>query len=391
MLLRGQRSKIKRHLVRFAKSLVDWGAPPSWFGYRWVRSESLRQYLKRRAHSGDQVQSEIIHPETVANNPLPCNIASRDNLPKDRGWWGYSFWDVPARTSGPTVEATLLEASIVPYTDPQGEFWVGVMNADGRALDIREFHFRAGHAAVMRSSRPAQTPRATWVIERVYHNYSHWLTAHLPKLLLLKARGTLGDVLLPPERPAFVDDSLRLFGMDPSAFQTFDPTRPLNVAELTVMETDRFRPELLQLVRQNLPGRGPESVHRRVFVSRSKCERRKLVNEAAVWPLLERAGFERVYMEDLDFDEQVALMRETAVLFAPHGAGLTNMLFCPPGTHVVEVADLSFPNPNFYAVASAMGHHYWLLSADGIGDVHPLEKDLEVDPEAVEALLETLP
>ena len=77
---------------------------------------------------------------------------------------------------------------------------------------------------------------------------------------------------------------------------------------------------------------------------------------------------------------QVALMQETAVLAAPHGAGLTNMMFCREGTHVIEMADLSFPNPNFYATAAALGHHYWIIEAEGIGDVHPLEKDLRVEP-----------
>ena len=80
-------------------------------------------------------------------------------------------------------------------------------------------------------------------------------------------------------------------------------------------------------------------------------------------------------------------MQETSVLAAPHGAGLTNMMFCREGTHVIEIADLTFPNPNFYATAAALGHHYWLIEAEGIGDVHPLEKDLRVEPSAVEAVL----
>jgi capsular polysaccharide biosynthesis protein len=84
-------------------------------------------------------------------------------------------------------------------------------------------------------------------------------------------------------------------------------------------------------------------------------------------------------------------MQETRVLFAPHGAGLTNMMFCHEGTHVVEIADLGFPNPNFYALACAMGLPYWLLAGDGLGDVHPLEKDLRVEPRLVEEVLEQLP
>src|SRR5690625_7442986 len=78
------------------------------------------------------------------------------------------------------------------------------------------------------------------------------------------------------------------------------------------------------------------------------------MNEDLIWPLFERDGFERVFTERMSFAEQVRLMQETSVLAAPHGAGLTNMMFCREGTHVIEIADLTFPNPNFYATAAAL-------------------------------------
>jgi capsular polysaccharide biosynthesis protein len=242
----------------------------------------------------------------------------------------------------------------------------------------------------MRSSLPVKVQRATWVIERVYHNYSHWLTAHLPKLLLLKSRDMLDDVLLPPDRPAFVDDSMRAVGIEPEQFATFDPSRPLRVAELTVLETDRFRPELLRSVREAVVNKAERQPWRRLYVSRAKASRRRLLNEDELWPLLEQAGFERVFLEDHPFDAQVRLMQEAAVVVAPHGAGLTNVMFCAPGTGVVEIADLSFPNPNFYAVASAAGLRYAIVEAEGVGDVHPLEKDLRVDVAAVSNALECI-
>ncbi len=134
------------------------------------------------------------------------------------------------------------------------------------------------------------------------------------------------------------------------------PNRPLRVDRLTLLVTDRFRPELIRLVPEAYGSRERPAPHRRVFISRARAARRQLLNEDEIRRVLEPAGFERVLMEELPFAGQVALMRETAVLVAPHGAGLTNMIFCPPGAHVVEFADLSFPNPNFYALASALGH-----------------------------------
>jgi hypothetical protein len=52
---------------------------------------------------------------------------------------------------------------------------------------------------------------------------------------------------------------------------------------------------------------------------------------------------------------------------------------------------LAFPNPNFYAVASAMGHHYWLIEAEtSRSDPRPLERDLWVDSQALVRVLEQL-
>jgi capsular polysaccharide biosynthesis protein len=182
-----------------------------------------------------------------------------------------------------------------------------------------------------------------------------------------------------------------MLGIRQGDCRTFHEERPLWVGELTILSTDRFRPELLLPVRDALGAFSPgEQPRRRVFLSRSRAARRRLLNEDEVWPLLRDAAFERVWMEDLSFDEQVRLMGQTRVLFGLHGAGLTNMMFCPPGGEIVEIADLGFPNPNFYALACAMQHHYWVIPGRAIGEVHPLEKDVAVDLSAVEKVLANL-
>jgi hypothetical protein len=346
-----------------------------------IRRQTVQEYVARYRGTSRAARYETVHPEARASNPLPCNVGSIDELPDDRGWWGFSFRDVPSRKSGETFIATVPDCRVVWYRDPQQhEFYPAILPSDGRALDLREIRFRPLHAeALRRSGAPLRVERATWVLERVYHNHSHWLTAHVPKLLLLRERNALDDVWLSRELTPPIEASLRMLGLPPEQFQAFDPARPLHVGELTLVGTDRFRPELLVKVPDAFGVFDAPPPRRRVFISRGNAPRRRLLNEAEVWPLLEAAGFERVQMEALAFPDQVALMRETAILWAPHGAGLTNMLFCPPRAHVVEMADLAFPNPNFYALASAMRHSYWIVPATSTGDVHPLEKDLVAD------------
>lgn len=376
--------RVKRPLRRLGHAAVQRGMPPSWTGYRWVRRTSLPEHAVEDPAS----RCDVVHPPDVARNPLPRNVPDRAVLPDDAGWWGHSFRSVPERPSGPTLLGVVPDARVVSYRDASrdGDWVPAVLTRRGQSLDLREVRFRRGHAAALRSGPVQRFERATWVLERVFHNHSHWLTAHLPKLLLLQELGQLDQVLLPVDLSPAAEQSLRLVGLDVDRCRRVDVDRPLAVEELTVLDTDRFRPELVQRVQDACPTGAP-APGRRVYVSRARATRRRLVNEDELWPVLRDGGFERVVMEGLSFADQAALMRDTAVLAAPHGAGLTNMLLCPPGAQVLEIADLSFPNPNFYALACAARHDYWLVPAEPVGNGHPLERDMRVDVEQVAGLL----
>jgi len=389
-LSRSVYGRLRGHAVAACERAVRAGAPPAWFGWRRVREETLDETAAR----GGVLRLEEVHPEAHATNPLPRNVADRDDLPDDPGWFGFSFRDVPERLSGRTALATLPGATVVTFNDPERDrFWPALLTADARSVHLREMRFRPGHGnALRRAGSPVRVKKATWFLERVYENYSHWLTAHLPKLVLLKERGALDDLVLPARRNPVIDASLRMLGIDPARSRVHDPARQLRADELTVMETDRFRPELLQPVRDHL-GRFPgASPWRRIFVSRSRARIRRLVNEEECLPLLLSAGFEPVHMEQLRFEEQIRLMGETRILLAPHGAGLTNMMFCQPGSHVVEIADPAYPNPNFYALAAAMGLNYWMVGGRLVPEAgrRQLDQDLRVDPARVLAVVEEL-
>jgi hypothetical protein len=385
--------RVKRRVPRIAVEHL--GIRPSWLGYRWWHEETVPQHLARAASPRSRYQT--VHPAAIHHNPLPRNVERREELPDDRGWWGFSFRDVPERPAAETFLATIPDCRVVTYVEDEpdhpfvGDFYVALQTHDERSLELREVRFRPKHAERLLAGLPVQRfERAAWVLERVYHNYSHWLTAHLPKFLLLRDRGLVEDVVLPPTLPAPMEASLRRLGFEPRDFRTFDPDAALQVDELILIGSDRFRPELVSSVRDAVWKGSTPAPRRKVLISRARARRRRLINEEAVWRTLEPHGFERVVMEDRPFEAQMELMMDTAVLVAPHGAGLTNMIFCAPGTHIVEIADLSFPNPNFYALASALRHPYWLIPADAVGDGHPLARDMIGDESALRRILPAL-
>ena len=388
--LGGMAGALRRRAALAVEGAVKSGLPPRWGGWRWIREETLRAYFAR----GGLGDYECIHQARRETNPLPRNVAELSALSDDPDWFGFSMRDVPIRSSGETVRVTVPDCTIVSFTDPErGRFWPTIINRDERAFELREMRFRPGHGAVLRQSvKPHRLARATWITERVYDNHSHWLTAHLPKLCLLKARGELDDLVLPARRTPVIEESLRLLGIDPRDFRTHEPGQPLRVDTLRLLGTDRFRPELLCLVREAMGRPSDRAPWRKVFISRTGARIRRLTNEAEIEPILARAGFDIVVMESLGLEEQIRLMGETRVLLAPHGAGLTNMMFCTAGAHIIELAEPAYPNPNFYALACAMDLNYWHVPARFSGDptLTRLDRDLSVDPLAVAAVLKKI-
>ena len=378
----GLRARARRRLGWWAdgagQALASRGVSARALGGRW----------RRRVPASERAAAEEIHAAAVCEAPLPRGVERREDLPDEAGWFGFSFRDVPARRAGPTRLLRIEGARVVSARDGGGDYAPAILDAQGASLELREVRHRPFHAAAARRPPDLRLPRAVWIAERVYHNHAHWLSAHLPKLALLRERGELADLVLPAERSAATDASLRRLGIEPADHPQLPTGSVLAADELVVLETDRFRPELLRLARETVTDGGGAPGGRRVFVSRRSARGRRLVDEAALVAALE--GFEPVEMERMDLDAQIALMAGAEAVVAPHGAGLANILFCRPGTRVLEIADPAYPNPNFYAMAAGLGLDYGLLHGRGVGGGHPLDQDLAVDADALRAAVEAM-
>ncbi len=69
-----------------------------------------------------------------------------------------------------------------------------------------------------------------------------------------------------------------------------------------------------------------------------------------------------ILFEKVSFADQVRTMRACRLLVGNHGAGLTNMIFMPTGSRVIEIVQ-SF-KPCFEILAHIMGHDYQRVYAD---------------------------
>jgi hypothetical protein len=123
---------------------------------------------------------------------------------------------------------------------------------------------------------------------------------------------------------------------------------------------DFLRTELMPKIVQDRPVK-----RTRLYVSRSDANTRRIVNEADVMNLLSGLGFSTVTLSGKSVSEQATLFASAELVVAPHGSGLTNLVFCDPGTKVIELFSPTYINPGYWALSDALGHDYFCFLGNG--------------------------
>lgn len=125
---------------------------------------------------------------------------------------------------------------------------------------------------------------------------------------------------------------------------------------------------------------GPE----RLYLSRRDSKLREPTNADALEGALAARGFQRFVATDANHAEQIARFRAARTVIGVHGAGLANLLFCPPGTLVVEIFPANFVKSPYWRLSRALDLRYRPVTG-GPGDY---DQRFEADIPAVLAALD---
>ncbi|MEG4939278.1 tetratricopeptide repeat protein [Microcoleus sp. F4-D5] len=128
----------------------------------------------------------------------------------------------------------------------------------------------------------------------------------------------------------------------------------------------------------------------RIYISRQKASYRQILNEEEVIKYLEKFGFRTVKLETMSVAEQASCLAAAKVVVAPHGGGLTNLVFCSPGTKVIEIFSPLYVPHCYWTISNLCGlEHYYLLGdlVDDGTQTKPLHKNMRLDLDSLEKLL----
>lgn len=127
------------------------------------------------------------------------------------------------------------------------------------------------------------------------------------------------------------------------------------------------------------PGTGPL-----LYISRNEASMRRLMNEDEIVPGLKELGFHIMKPGELSLKDQVAAFRDAKIVVAVHGAGLTNLIFCRPGTTLVEIfPDKGVHGSAFLRISSQLGFNYYFVVGKLVANNHtkknPNNSNLSLD------------
>ncbi|MGW8177395.1 MAG: glycosyltransferase family 61 protein [bacterium] len=193
------------------------------------------------------------------------------------------------------------------------------------------------------------------------HNYFHWILENLTQLISLDE---IDNVLVPPNYPEYVFESLEFLGLTDKICNwigiptevnllTAGQQRRSGYSELPALKKviDRFR---------KVNGNSP----RYIYISRTDTGSRRVLNEKTY---LDKVlyNYQRIVPSKLSLLEQAEYFSNAKHIIGPHGAGLTNMIWSPE----VKVTELvgSYENPCFKKLAITLGREYELVKCRPMG------------------------
>jgi capsular polysaccharide biosynthesis protein len=132
---------------------------------------------------------------------------------------------------------------------------------------------------------------------------------------------------------------------------------------------------------KGLHGSEDKEPYRKIVVLRPGAKTRRMTNSDEL--LLALKGWETVVLETMTIREQMKTFAEATHIVAAHGAGLVNLLWCKPGTKVIEIQDTKMIHKKVYPILS---HHLGLKHELYLADTVPINLEGGKKPKGIKRL-----
>ena len=249
---------------------------------------------------------------------------------------------------------------------------------------------------------PEKIDSPCYVVTSKYTDgYPHWLMESLPRLYGLKSlpKGLKPTLIFPKALKQWHIDTINLLGfgdyprliLDDKFYEVAHLYLPSFVGLPGTPHREGMQ-WVVDTIKSNLditPGK------ERIYITRRLVNRRVVLNEAELIPILEKYGFKVLEAETLSFAEQVKYFSRAEAIVTSHGAGLANIMFAPKGCKVLEILDMNYVNDHYYNLAGVfdLDYYYQLCTSYNYDNHLPLVlscDDISISPALLEVSLKAM-
>ena len=288
--------------------------------------------------------------QRISMAPMIARHHLRTIIPKNKSVLGFSLMDKPT-----TIKDYLLQvdSNVYMLRSPERATITssGVVRVGHQylSLDYGPYSaFRLSNIDLPFRSRHLNSVLPLW--SHPWTSYYHWLIDIAPKIA--EAKRYLGAAfsdlmfLYPGQLRKYEQQTVEALGVS--------ATRLVNLREVGSVTADNIYVLPLPGYVEIHPGVDSLRMQlgvtarpmRRIYMSR-QAHVRKVENEDALFNLLEKYGFEFIPDVPRSIADQVKLYSEASHIVAPHGAGLSNIIWCSSSTSILELANSQY-HPDFF-------------------------------------------
>ena len=184
-------------------------------------------------------------------------------------------------------------------------------------------------------------------------SYFHWMTDILPRVRLAKKAGYEVDFfehfVVNDVKAEYQKETLSYLKVPSNKLRKIPANSNGYLCEKAVLPSlpsfpGVVPPETIQYLRSIVPETSFQA-GAKLYIDRGKSKRRKIPEEERIIDWLKTQGFEIIDCGKMSVKDQAAAFAHAELIVAPHGGALTNLIFCRPGTKIVELLSSEYPNP----------------------------------------------
>jgi len=205
-----------------------------------------------------------------------------------------------------------------------------------------------------------------------HNNYFHWMTMLLNRWRLWELSGksleAIDQIVVNAQQLPFQTETLAHLLPENHPPLLFTPPDKQLVERATIpslpYQDGACRRDALEWTRARFLSANKSPPDLRLYITREDAQTRRVVNEAALWDALQARGFQKITLSHHSVREQAELFAQAACVIGPHGAGLTNLLFSPPHTRVIEFFAVDYYSSVFWWISTILDQKYAYLASE---------------------------